>query len=1339
MKTNNKKEIHLSKEKKLISRYVLLGVLMLLPCTLSAQADRNTLFFISDSHLDTQWNWDVRTTIGEYVYNTMTQNFPLLDKYPNFNFNFEGAIKYMWMKEYYSLEYSKLKSYISSGRWHVSGCSVDACDVMTTSAESIMRNWLYARDFYMQEFGVRGGYDVMLPDCFGFSYALPSLAYHCGMKGFHTAKLHWGAASFDQLPPWGIWQGVDGSEIYAVYKPYAYDTHEDYNKDMSSDAGIKSLTDDNYKKYGLATEIRYVGPRSDHGGGLKDDASSTGENTPYWLNYSASPANNAVRVCVASPDSIFNYLDKYKNDKYSVWNSELPMRTHGVGAYTSKTFLKYLNRKTELLADAAEKSSSLASWLGVEEYPSQAIKDSWVRMLWQQHHDGITGTSIPRAYVFSENEYLLANKTFANVLTNSVGSVSRLMNTQVGGTPVVVYNPLSFDRNDIVEGKMQMTSKPRPYGIQVFGPDGKEVLSQITGYNDATNELSFIFAAQVPSLGCAVYDVRTGVESALNSSMSLDSASCILANDNYQLQLNRQTGDVSSLRNVTSGRMLVTTCSQQLLQDNSTTWPAWEIQYKDDAASPIGTVNENVEISPVENGALRKCFKISRSKNGSRFVQYVRMNALDNRVDFVNKVDWESKATMLKANFNFMFGDDKATYDLSLGTIQRGNRSEDQYEVQGHQWADLTNPASTFGVSVLNDCKYGWDKPNNTSLRLTLIHTPGVDKNYTYQGLQDLGVNKFTYSLYPHNNDWNQETQKAAAELNQPLIAFVADKHEGALGKSISFLSLNTDKVAVKAVKKAEEGDELIVRVYEWTGNDQQGVKIHFPTKIASAREVNGLEEPLGDATFSDSTLTFNIGKYQPKTFAIRLDKSDDENVNSTSTTKVELDYNADVMSYNENRADASKNLVTLVYPAEQIEDNVTSGGVTFTMGSRADGKMNAVRCQGQKVKLSPTGNQNKLYILAMSTHMGGSTGTFKVGDNVCSFHVPYYTGYVGQLANAFNAGTRYTIEDVALVASHAHNCTTSKDVVYNYLYAYKFMLPVPKGTTEITLPSNGDIYVLAASLSDYQGDNVKPFTTVNAYLDYTDLDDGTDKTCGGYLVPNTISYSAQNGTAEGADLAADMDETTKWCVLPSQDKTPYIEYDFSEPQEVCKWSVLNAGCESTDWIASDFKLQALVNGTWKDIDVVNGNTDNFVQRGIEPIKASRFRLKVVKGQQDDNYTTRIYEFALYGKTDGSISGISALRQKRSSTTLKLYGCHPNPCLHSTTINCDVPGYVSSVDVEIYAADGQLVDKRTYPVSKAGKIFWNGSLPCGMYLYRISASVKGKVLYSSAKRLIVQQ
>ena len=162
------------------------AILLLCSTSLCYAQDEKTFFLISNTHLDTQWNWDVRTTIKEYVKNTLVDNMALMDKYPSFRLNYEGAIKYMWMKEYYPQEFEQLKQYVQSGQWHVSGMSIDASDVMMSSAESILHSMLYANRFYMKEFGVRGGYDVMLPDCFGFSYALPSLMRHAGQKGFHS-------------------------------------------------------------------------------------------------------------------------------------------------------------------------------------------------------------------------------------------------------------------------------------------------------------------------------------------------------------------------------------------------------------------------------------------------------------------------------------------------------------------------------------------------------------------------------------------------------------------------------------------------------------------------------------------------------------------------------------------------------------------------------------------------------------------------------------------------------------------------------------------------------------------------------------------------------------------------------------------------------------------------------------------------------------------------------------------------------------------------------------------------------------------------------------------------
>lgn len=1306
-----------------IALYGLLSLALAMPNPTSGQADQKTLFFISNSHLDTQWNWDVKTTINEYVRNTMEQNFTRLDKYPNLTFNFEGAIRYMWMKEYYPEQYAKLKTYVQNGRWHISGCAVDANDVMVPSAESIMRNWLYANQFFKKEFGVRGGYDVMLPDCFGFSYALPSLARHCGFKGFHTAKLAWGSAEYDQLPPFGIWQGVDGSQIYAVYKPGAYDNHEQYNKNMANDSEMAAITANNYNKYGVAAEIRYVGPRSDRGGALQDNASSSDENTPYWLNLSAQ-TNGAVKVRIATPDEIFDYLDQNKNQKYHVKDGELPMRTHGVGSYTSRTMLKLWNRRNELLADATEKSASLAQWLGVQAYPQTAINDAWVRNLWQAHHDGITGTSIPNAYLYSMNDYVLVNKTLANLLKTTTGNIVRAMDTQTEGMPVVVYNPLSFQRTDIVEARLTMPAKPE--GLRVFDKDGKEVLSQISSYDDTTGEVVFLFAATVPSLGYAVYDVRFGEASQLTSSLQMNRRSRQLSNGNYRLTLS-ETGDTSLLIDLANNRQVLSASQLQMIYDHEDTWPSWEISYTDILRTPTA-VDENVSITKAEDGPLRKSFRVVKEKDGSQFVQYIRMNALDNRIDIVSEVDWQSHERMLKANFQMAFSNPKATYDISLGTIERGNRTADCYEVQGHQWADMSTIDGSYGLSILNDCKYGWDKPTDSSLRLTLIHTPSTGNSYTYQADQDLGVNLFTYSLFPHQGKWSELTQKAASQLNQPLVAVAAPKHEGALGKEVEFLSVSTDQVAVKAVKKAEETNELIVRVYELVGQQHDQVTLTFPARVLSAREVNGLEEPVGSATTSDNTLTFSISKYQPKTFAVKLAAATTPTDEQTDVD-VSLPYNVDMMSFDSKKNDALTS-APYAYPAELVPDVVTADGISFVMGNRSDGQKNAVRCSGQTIDLPAAGR--KLYLLAASTEATGTIGEFVVGDQTYQFEVPYYGGTLGQLDSPYNGGTHYRKQDVALTTTHSHHIRGNSDEQYRFLYIYRFAMTLPEGASQLILPSNSSLMVYAATVSDTQADDIQPLTTLQTYIDYQEQGSLSDDGCGEWIKPSTIVASHQNNANESAKMAADRDELTKWCVTASQSQTPYLEYRFSEPHEICQWMVLNAGSESDDFVTRACKLQRYANGKWIDVDVISGNRDNKIVRGVTPFTTDRVRLQMIQGEQS-GYTTRIYEFGVYGKPR-TVSAIQQPTTVAPTSAIRLLGNSPNPCQGSTQIRCQVPAGIQQVTLNILSYDGRIVCREDYQVSEGDQtLLWSGHLPNGIYLYRLSTADNR---HSNTQRLI---
>ena len=1232
-----------------MKRKLFSAILLFCCASLCRAEDEKTFFLISNTHLDTQWNWDAKTTITQYVKNTLVDNMALMAKYPDFRLNYEGAIKYMWMKEYYPTEFEQMKQYVQNGQWHVSGMSIDACDVMMSSAESILHSMLYANRFYKKEFGVRGGYDVMLPDCFGFSYALPSLMRHAGQKGFHSQKLSWGSSAYDKLPHFGVWQGVDGSKVYALHKPGAYDTHEDWNKDLTNDANILSKINTNISESGLPVAVKYVGPRGDRGGALQDNPDKEGENTPYWLSYNTQKQDGQIKVRLASPDEFFQYMEEHDNGQYKVWNSELPMRVHGVGSYTSWGALKLWNRKNELLADAAEKASSLALWYDVRPYPSEQLRNAWVRTIWQQHHDGLTGTSILSANDYSYNEYYIANRAFAQELSTSAGAVIQLMNTQTEGIPIVVYNPLSHERTDIVEGSVY--TGRRQSNVRVFDPDGNEVLAQVLKYDVATRRLHFIFAATVPSLGYAVYEARVGETSTLTSDLSFEGGNSQkrISNGRYRVTVN-SAGDISNLFDHKNNRTLINAAvKQQLIYDHEDTWPAWEISYTDVCRTPSSYVSGDAEIELVEDGPLRKSLRVTRQQEGSTFVQYIRMNALNDRVECVNEVDWQTYERMLKVNFPFTFSNANDTYDISLGTISRGVRTKDEYEVCGHQWADHSATTGRYGVAILSDCKYGWDKPSTTSLRLTLLRTPSC-KNYDHQANMDLGPNKFTYALLPHEGGWSEQTQMQAGQLNQPLIAFVASKHYGLIGRRVPFVSLNTDKVAIKALKKSEDSPEnipeFIVRVYEWAGEDQQDVRLSFPLPIGSAREVNGIEEeiPDGQFTIDNGQLVFNIGRYQPRTFAVRpatmgFVTYGGIEIGLPSGRPITLPYNIDLMSYDNARGNAI-NTYTYAYPAELISDTLTCDGIDFVMGPRESSAKNVLRLNSeQTIALDRKPGEKKLYLLMASPTAAGAKVTVKAGDEETVIDVPYFSGRCAEPPSCTTLTENYRKENIVFASSHAHKVSDKTNETMQMLYIYKYGIELPEGVDEVTISSSDrKTFLFAATASATQTDDIEPFAPLTTEIESSMVNGqwSNSKWYDDRLVPRSVSASHQNGTNESAAKANDQDPTTKWCVTSGQSQTPWLQYVLKDTAIVEHWMVLGAARESGGYVAKSFKLQYLAeDGTWVDADVVEGNQRNKVIRTLsQPITTTRVRLQMIQGEQNA-YTTRIYEFAVYGYLKG--------------------------------------------------------------------------------------------------------
>jgi len=1115
-----------------------------------------TLYVVGYAHLDTEWRWEYPQVISEFLPKTMHANFDLFEKYPHYIFNFSGANRYRMMKEYFPADYEKLRQWVKAGRWFPAGSSMEENDVNSPSPESIIRQVLYGNEYFRHDFGVASA-EFMLPDCFGFPASLPSLLAEAGVKGFSTQKLSWGSSapvggptSPEQTPkgiPFnvGIWDGPGGKSVIAAFNPLTYSGtiyydlskgspqfsqqhyYVDWPQRLALDAKATGLPVD-YHYYGtgdiggapsepsvklleaIVTRSRTALPTPLERTDLDEEQDAQAMGTPIQVG------DGPVHVVSSKADQMF--LDILKSGKAGQllhYKGDLELTNHSAGSLTSQTIHKRWNRKNELLADATERASVAAAWLGGPAYPLERLNDAWTLVLGGQFHDIMAGTATPRSYEYSWNDDVIALNQFAGVLSSASAAIASGLNTQADGTAVVVYNPLNIEREDVVEAKVSF-AQGVPKAVRVFGPDGKEVPAQFEGGAESGRVL---FLAKVPSVGFAVYDVRPADTPAAESS-ALKVSESSLENARYRVTID-ENGDVASIYDKSLKRELLKAPARLALQtEHPFDWPAWNMDWADQEKPPRGYVSGPAQIRVAENGPVRVAVEVTRETEDSKYVQTISLAAGDagNRVEFANAIDWKTKEAALKATFPLTAANPLATYNWGLGTIQRGNNDPLKFEVASHQWFDLTDKSGAYGVTVLSDCKTGSDKPDDHTLRLTLIYTPGLGggngHDYADQTTQDWGHHEFVYGLASHSGDWRQgKTDWQAQRLNDPLIAFQSASHPGALGKTFSFLHVDSNHVFVTAVKKAEESNEVIVRMVEMRGEKAPNLHVALAGPIAAARVVNGQEQPQGPATVVKGELEASLAPYEIRTYAVKL-APPAKTLPAIHYMPVDLKYDLATASEDGALAKTGFDAAGDNLPADMLPTTLPFGGITFHLGPAWTNYPNAVVARGQSIPL-PDGKFNRVYILAAAD--GDQKGTFRVGDHSVDLKIEDWQGFIGQwdtrtwierkeeiptpaepaaddhswqaertrkiraYVKEHGPITRVVPEytgltpgfikraPVAWFASHYHTAQgTNKPYEYCYLFAYS--LEIPDGATTLTLPDNDKIRIMAITVADKPG-----------------------------------------------------------------------------------------------------------------------------------------------------------------------------------------------------------------------------------------------------------------------------
>ncbi len=1007
------------------------------------------IYTIATAHLDTSWLWLLERTITEHIPDTIKRNFEFIEQYPEYKFNFEGSYRYELIKEYYPEDFEKIRTYIKDGRWNPCGACYENGDVNIPSPEALIRNILYGNSFFEEEFGVKSN-DIFLPDCFGFGKALPTVAAHCGLTGFSTGKLFWGCA-VDVPFDIGRWKGIDGNGIWAALMPFSYTTSF---KRMDKAGRVLEKLEKSSKNNLPEFTFAYHGI-GDRGGAPHKSSVK---------NVVAAQRNNAAttEVLSATTKEFFDMVESLPDElkeKMPIYDGEFLLTAHGAGSYTSRNVTKRWNRRCEQLADAAERFASAAFANGLAQYPHYGIDTAWKKVVAHHFHDDITGTSFEECYKRNHNDYIQAMNTFSEEYTAACSAVAGQLDTSfVKGIPLVVSNPLQSAsvRNEAVN----VTVNSEVDFFAVFDKDGNEIPSQTKALSATERKITFI--ASVPSCGLSVYDLRQA-----DSNCDIPTGVCVtekhIENKNISVELD-DNGDICSVFDKKLEKELLRKPIRSAMMNNthSFDWPAWEIKYNDCKAEPYA-YPQNPVITVKDNGPALCSLEIVRYVGKSRFTQVISLDSESEYVLVYNETDWREEASLLKAEFSFTSKNKYANYDIGIGYTQRATNTEKLYEVPAQKWADITDESEEYGVAVFSDSRQGWDKPDNSTLRLTLIHTPMA--NYRWecsQHVMDMGINRYSFAVMGHSGKPLDVTACADA-FCQPMHTFVTDKHYGDLGSEYSFVKLNDDRVRITAVKKSQSTDSIVIRVAECSGEDRNEVEAVFSLPVTDAYEIRGDETKLGKANVKNGRLCFNLKHNEVKSFAVTLDKPQPRFVKEKT---ISLDYNAVGITSDRNRNQSTlKNGVSI--PREIVPENLLFAGVGYSLPT--DSGKNCFVCDGSKIMVGD--GYSKLHLLLTSLN-GDKKISFKSGENSIEVTVPDCFEHLG-FWDLMQLGETGYIKPISQALTFTHTHSSTSDLIAKQFYVFHAEIPVGDNC-EVEIPNDDDILILAATATGEQTGFIK-------------------------------------------------------------------------------------------------------------------------------------------------------------------------------------------------------------------------------------------------------------------------
>jgi len=773
------------------------------------------------SHIDMAWLWTVLHT-REKAQRTFSTVLNLMQEYPEYIFMHSSPALYKFLKNDYPELYEKVKQKIKEGRWEATGGMWIESDSNISPGEFLIRQILFGKRFLKEELGVDSNV-VWLPDAFGYTYALPQIIKKSGMKYFATTKISWNEINkFPYDTFW--WKGIDGTKILShfITTPDKNNYFYTYNG-MVEPFTIKGIWD-NYKQKDVNEELLLVFGWGDGGGG------PTYEMLENYQAIKEIPGLPQVRM--GRVEDYFERLEERIRDKnVPVWDDELYFELHR-GTYTSQAFVKRENRKSEVLYHNAEFLNSMALKLFKDfQYPKNSLNEGWELLLLNQFHDILPGSSIREVYADARRDFEKIKGIANTEIERAISMISKEIKSEADS--LVLFNTTPFERDEIVELE-----------------NGKKTL--VRG---------------IPSFGYKSINVSNLEQKQIDEKMIVKED--YIENRYYIIEFNEK-GQIKRLYDKENKREVLEEGKLgnvlQAFEDKPYFFDAWDISpYFNEK---MKEVTDLIEVKVVEENPLKGVLKFSWRFYDSIIEQKVIVYNHTRRIDFDTHVDWKERQVLLKTAFPVNIRSTKATYNIQFGNIERSttnNTSWDiaKFEVPAQKWADLSE--TNYGVSLLNDCKHGYDIKENV-MRLTLLRSP-IEPDETADRTEHI----FIYSLLPHAGTWrDSRVIQESYKLNYPVIVKKLEKNEeGSLPDNFSFIKVHDPDVVIETIKKAEDDDSVLVRLFEDKGSRKSEVEIEFFRSIKKAVECNLIEQEEKEITFKDNKIVFNITPYEIKTFKV--------------------------------------------------------------------------------------------------------------------------------------------------------------------------------------------------------------------------------------------------------------------------------------------------------------------------------------------------------------------------------------------------------------------------------------------------------------------------------------